>query len=34
MQNDTFARGEKKGCPKINFEGSFLTPNMAAKIHK
>jgi hypothetical protein len=34
MQNETFAKGEKKGWPKMNFEGSFFTPNIAAKIHK
>lgn len=34
MQNETFAKGEKKECPKINLAGSFLQPNIAAKIHK
>lgn len=34
MQKDTFANGPNNGWPSINFEGSFLQPNIAAKIHK
>ncbi len=33
MQKETFARGENKTCPKINLAGSFLQPNIAAKMH-
>ena len=34
MQNEIFAKGTNSLCPKINFAGSFLHPNIAAKIHK
>lgn len=34
MQKDTLAKGEKNGCPKMNFVGSFLQPNIAEKTHK
>ena len=29
MQNEIFANGEKKECPKIHFTGSFLQPKIA-----
>ena len=34
MQNEIFANGEKKECPKIHFTGSFLQPNIAANVSK
>lgn len=34
MQKETFARGEKKECPKINLVGSFLHPNIAANTQR
>lgn len=34
MQKETLANGEKKGCPRTNFAGSFLQPNIAEKIQR
>ena len=33
-QKDTLANGENIQCPSINLEGSFLQPNIAAKMQR